>query len=192
MPSRRFRTRQQWSNTTLWALVALAIVLVSVTGTGMTGKLIFVEVALIIAAAGFFVAVPADRPRGISYGLDGDTLVLKRRSVTERIPLQAINDSSLVDRRAARDLLNDRLRLAQEKGANAKELADMREAFVHWCTVDIGLRSYTFGIGRDLIDKRPTGKQDLVMLRLADGRVIVLSPVYNQDLVESLHRTTRK
>jgi hypothetical protein len=49
--------------------------------------------------------------------------------------------------------------------------------------VDIGLGAFSFGACRG-----PDGKYDLVLLRMQDGRTLLLSPVYNQDLISALNR----
>jgi hypothetical protein len=183
MSNKRFRTRRQWSNTMLWGWASTGLILACIALSGMTGNLLITKGALVVALGGFIISIAFDRPTGVSYAIEGDELVMKNRKLAERIPLAAINDASLVDRRAARDLLFDRL-----KAVLPAERSAMRRTFTRWCTVDIGMRSVTFGIGRDLIDKRPDSKQDLVILRLRDSRVLVLSPVYNQDMVESLTR----
>jgi hypothetical protein len=54
--------------------------------------------------------------------------------------------------------------------------------------VDIGLTSYTLGVGRNVIDRLPNARHDLVLLRLRNGEELLLSPQYNQDLVDSLSR----
>ena len=191
MSHKRFRTRRQWDNTILWGLVSTGSVLLAVTLSGMTGNLVYLQVSIVIAAVGMVIAVAYDRPSGISYTIENDKLLLKAKGEIERIPLELIKDASLLDRRAARDMLNERLRTLSAGGAGKTTLHEVRTIFSKWCTVDIGLRSLTFGIGRDLIDKRPDAKHDIVLLRLADSRLIVLSPVYNQDMVESLTRTSK-
>jgi hypothetical protein len=50
------------------------------------------------------------------------------------------------------------------------------------------LTSYTLGVGRNVIDRLPNAKHDLVLLRLRNGDDLLLSPQYNQDLVDSLSR----
>ncbi len=61
-------------------------------------------------------------------------------------------------------------------------------AFVRFCTVDIGLRSMTFGIGRQFVDSMPNAKNDLLLVRLSNGEDILLSPEYNQSLIERIGR----
>lgn len=190
MASKRFRTRRQWTNTILWGIVSFFMVVVSVAISGMMGDLLAFRMALVIGLLGSCFSLAFDHPKGMTYMIDGEVLVIRQKGATERIHLSEINDSTLLDRRAARNLIMEKLRSATANGASKAEVQEAKLAFTRWCTVDIGMKTYTFGIGRDLIDKRPDAKQDLILLRLADGRMMLLSPVYNQDMVVSLNRTS--
>lgn len=170
-------------------MFALGFLLISIALSGMTGRLIFVQGALVIALAGAIVAYLSDRPRGLVYTIEEDTLTLRRGNEVERIPLAGINDASLLDRRAARDMLMGRVKEAKEKGMDRPAQRRLAASFTKWCSVDIGMRTFTFGIGRDMIDRRPDAKHDVILLRLRNGHALVLSPIYNQDMVESLHKS---
>jgi hypothetical protein len=43
-------------------------------------------------------------------------------------------------------------------------------------------------MGRAVIDRLPNARHDLVLLRLRTGEDLLLSPQYNQDLVDALSR----
>lgn len=188
MPAKRFRTRRQWSNSRLWALTGTIIVLSAGTITAMTGYAVVLQVALVISFAGAVVAWRNDRAGRVSYALDQDILLLKRNGTVEQVHVSTIRDASLVDRMAARDLIRGLMQQVQASGGSKQQVNDLKERALKFCTVDIGMRSLTFGFGRHLIDQRPDAKHDLVVLRKVDGSVLVLSPVYNQDMVESLNR----
>ncbi len=166
------------------------MIIASVAISGMMGNLFFFRTALVIWLVGSCFSIAFDHPKVITYMIDADVLVLRRKGATERIPLSEINDSTLLDRRAARSVIQEKMRSATGSGASKAELLEMRNAFTRWCTVDIGMKSYTFNIGRDLIDNRPDAKHDLILLRLSTGRMMLLSPLYNQDMVVSLNRTS--
>jgi hypothetical protein len=188
MPAKRFRTRRQWSNSRLWALTGTIIVLSAGTITAMTGQSLVLQMGLGLALAGAVLAYRNDRVGKVSYVLDQDTLMLKRNGVLEQLQVTAIRDASLVDRRAARDLIMGAMVELEASGRSKQEARALRDKALRYCTVDIGMNSLTFGFGRHLIDQRPDAKHDLVLLRKVDGTVLVLSPVYNQDMVESLNR----
>jgi hypothetical protein len=191
MASKRFRTRRLWSNSLQWGVVSLGLMLLAIGLSGISGNAVFMQASLVIALVGAGFAFTFDRPSKITYGIEQNVLVLRRKAEVKRIALAAINDCTLVDRRAARILFLEKSKLKTDSGASKAELSEMRNTFTKWCSVDIGLKSYTFGIGRNMIDNRPDARYDLVLLRLADGSMTLLSPVYNQDMIESLNRTSR-
>jgi hypothetical protein len=166
------------------------VVMVLVAGplSGLAGSLLILKVTAVICAIGAGIAWRSDRAGKVFYALDGDTLLLRRNGDEERIPVYELRDASLVDRMAARDLIRGRMKQAQEAGRGKEELRRMQQHCLRYCTVDIGMNSLTFGLGRQLIDQRPDAKHDLVLIRSVDGSLRVLSPMYNQDLVESLNR----
>jgi hypothetical protein len=192
MPAKRFKIKKQWTNSKVWAFSAMLLMLAAVALTGMTGHLWILGTALGISAAGFIVSYWNDRAGNVSYGIENGQLVLKRNGVEERIPFDIMRDASLLDRVAARDLLRQLVENAKARSADAGTLKAIRDRYVRYCTVDIGLNSITFGIGRYLVDQRPDAKNDLVLIRTADGRAFLLSPVYNQDTVESLNRSLQR
>lgn len=192
MPAKRFKIKKQWTNSKVWAFTSMLLVLGSVALTGMTGHLWILWSALSIAALGFIVSLWNDRAGNVSYGIENRHLVLKRNSAEERIAFDNMRDASLLDRVAARDLLRQVIANAKANGADAERLKEIRKRYVRFCTVDIGLNSVTFGIGRQLVDQRPDAKNDLVLIRTSDGQALLLSPVYNQDTVESLNRAIQR
>ncbi len=169
-------------------MASFMLLLVAVALSGMMGLMIFVQVAAGVAVIGFITSWSFDRKESITYVVEDGQLYFKAKRSMDHIAIDHIQDASLVDRRAARDLLVQRLRSLEESGTPKVERARMRKSFTRWCTVDVGMSTFTFGIGRDMIDRRPDGKQDLVVIRLRDGSMLVLSPVYNQDMVETLNR----
>lgn len=189
MPAKRFRTRRQWTNSRLWAITGLLTVLLAGPLTGLTGSFWLLKVAALVYGIGAVVAWRSDRAGKVFYAFDGEALFLYRNGSEERIPVCDVRDASLVDRMAARDLVRGLMKQAKDAGRAKEELRRMREHWLRYCTVDIGMSSLTFGLGRQLIDQRLDAKHDLVLIRSVDGSLRVLSPVYNQDLVESLNRT---
>ncbi len=192
MPTKRFKIKKQWTNSKVWAFTAVLLVLISAALTGMTGHLWIMWTALSISALGFIVSYKNDRAGKVSYGIENGQLVLKNTGVEERISFDRIRDASLLDRVAARDLLRQRVEGAKARGANPEALKEIRKRYVRFCTVDIGLNSITFGIGRQLVDQRPDAKNDLVLIRTTSGEAFLISPFYNQDTVESLNRAIQR
>jgi hypothetical protein len=117
--------------------------------------------------------------------MDSDRMGLVHNGQQRNVALVDIADASLIDRTAAREFLRSWMVKA---GSQGKHGAEVRKAFMMYCTVDIGISSYTMGIGRSLIDRLPGAKSDLVLLRLKDGTPLLLSPLHSQELVESISR----
>lgn len=186
MSGKRFRARIRYANTRLWSITAIILILGGFALHAVTRNRTFPEVALAIGVAGVAFGLWQDRRERSYYGLEGGELLLKRGRGMERLPLDVVQDVSLVDRRAARDLLLDRKRILEELGRVPAEREEFLRQSLRWCSVDIGLG--VFGFGNDVLDRRPDGKYDLVLLRLRDGRIMLLSPVHNQDLISALNK----
>ena len=186
MSGKRFRARQRYAHTRIWVVTAVILTLSGLALHTVTGHGVFPLVALVTGLAGGAMGMWRDRRDRVHYGVEGGQLLLKRGRVTERIALDAVQDASLVDRRAARDLLMERKRLMEELGRIPAEREEFQRQSTRWCSVDIGLGAFSFGY--EVLDRRPDGKYDLVLLRLQDGRTLLLSPVYNQDLISALNR----
>lgn len=190
MGDKRFRTRKQWHNTVVMLLsVPFAVVIGLLIGTIAS---VFWPLYLLIAITlcGLVVALFRDRSNRSSYTVSGDRLILSNGSITREVLAADVIDASLIERTGARDYVLQKLSAAPVlTGAERREHL---ERFTRFCTVDIGLRSFTFGLGRSLIDRMPNAKHDLVLLRLRDGTDHVLSPQYNQDLVASIGRILRR
>ncbi len=186
MPSKRFRAHRRYVNTRVWSVTALILLVGSFALYSITSQVEFPQVALGIALAGGALSVWKDRKERIHYSVEGGQLILQRRQVVERIDMGQIQDASLVDRSAARNLLLERMRWMEEQGMIPAERDEFQRRFTRWCTVGIG--SGAFAIGTGLVDHRLHGKDDLVLLRLRNGGSIVLSPVHNQDLITALNK----
>ena len=179
-------------NTIIWAMVSAVLVLVTVMIVGMTGKM---EMAFVGGAAvivGSVVSWMRDKSDEIAYSIENEVLILKRAGQEERIAIADVQDASLLDRVAARDYIQQGMRIAKEGGVDQPTIDAMRFDFTRYCSIDIGLRSYSFGIGRDMTDRMRIAKHDLVIVRLRGGRTLLLTPVYTQDLVDSIGRIIQR
>jgi len=181
---KRFRTKRLWHNTKAWSYVGSALVLAGIVVSFSTGKVLFIVIPIIVLFAGYVMAYLRDRGNECQYIVDERGLWLRTTGTDLRAGFDEIIDASLVDRSASRDYIRQFVLDDEEKQVTRER----EQTFVRFCSVDIGLRSFTFGLGRRLIDRMPNSKDDLVLLRLSGGRHLVLSPQYNQDLVETLTR----
>jgi len=181
----RFRTRRQWHNTLMVVWMAPFALLSGTIISVSTGRFVALAIVAMVVLFGLVVALLRDMDRRCVYRLDKGTLTLSNAGERLDIPLDRIADASLIDRTAARAYIRQR---HYDKTANWLEWRRKAREFVRFCTVDIGLTTLTFGLGRSVIDRLPNARHDLVLLRLRTGEDLLLSPQYNQDLVDALGR----
>jgi len=127
----------------------------------------------------------------IEYTVEQGRLTLWNRKDRMVLSREEIRDASLVDRTAARTYIRQKVDDLVANGASEADVRARMGSFTRFCTVDIGLRSYTLGIGRRLVDTMPNAKHDLVLLRLRDGSDVLLSPLYNQGLMDAISTLLR-
>ncbi len=184
MGSRRYRTLRVWHNTLLmvWALPIL--LLPGVIAAAYAGRFGLLTGLGVVGVVGLLIANIRDRRKTCSYSIEGDRLTLIRNGVARTIDMPDVSDASLIDRSAAREYLREWSTGAVTDLPSPEWVA----GYANYCTVDIGLTSFTLGLGRALIDRVPNGRTDLVLLRLRTGEAFLLSPIHSQDLVENISR----
>lgn len=184
MPAKRFRTRQHWYRTRAWMLASASIALVCLLllGTGVS-YLLFI-VVLGVSFTGTLVAMSIDRANTILYLLDRERMTLVRADRREELGLDQLIDANLLDSTIARDYVLQRFREVREKGAATADLQRMKKVFLRYCAVDIGLSTLS-ALMRPL-HRLPNGRKDLVLLRIRDGREMLLSPIHHQDMVDAI------
>lgn len=181
---KRFKSRRHWHNSALMFRATLFLLLIGIIHFAGTGRYMVLAVSLGTAALGTLVAFLRDASDRGTYQLIGDRLVLEGRKERAEYTLDEVLDVSLIDRAAAREFILTALR---KKGVSGKlALRKEARAYLKFTSVDVGLTSFTLGIGRSMIDKMPDARHDLVLLRLRNGDTYFLSPEYPQDLVSSL------
>jgi len=186
MARKEFHTRRQWHNITIWAVSALILLLLGLVIAARSGQWSLLFVLGGVVLVGFVINYFQDRAGDATYAIEGQALRLHLRRKELTVDRSEIRDASLLDRAAARNYIREKLAKAVEDGLTKAEARSREKDFIRFCTVDIGLRSYTFGIGRQLADTMPNAKNDLVLLRLRSGDDILLSPEYNQAFIESI------
>lgn len=189
MGTKRYRTKRVWHNTLVMVWAMPFGLLPGIIVASSTSRFTLLYTMMVLCGTGLVVAFARDRVQNCYYKMVGEQLELTRNRKTRSIPVESITDASLIDRSGARDYI-------REHGIKSKagDLVTVKgaEPFLRYCTVDIGLVSYTFGFGRSLIDRLPQSKSDLVLLRTSTGEALLLSPVNIQDLVDSLSRLKLK
>jgi hypothetical protein len=185
MGEARFGTRRQWHNTAMVGWVAPFALLLAGIAFMMTGAFLPLGGVLLVVLVALMVAFLRDRTPHCSYVLDAQCITLSNGRETLRVPYGDIADASLIDRIGAREYIRQ---YRMQQGAGRKLMRSAVSRCTRFCTVDIGLSTVTLGLGRTVIDRMPNARHDLVLLRLRNGEALLLSPLYNQALVESLGR----
>lgn len=186
MAERRFHSRRQWHNTRLIIYAAPFLVLGGLLAGVSMGRFHVLATILGLLAVAIISAWARDASKKATYSIIGTDILLTKGSSSLRLPGSSIIDASLIDRQAARDYFQTRIL------PSAASRTEARRVFLRFCTIDIGLKTYTFGLGRGLIDRMPDARQDLVLLRLRDQSDVLLSPEYNHDLVENFLRVQQR
>lgn len=191
MRGKRFKTRNEWHNIKLWSLASGFIVICVGILALQERSTVLWAVAVVVPLSGLVIAWYRDRGHSALYSFDGEQMVLRGDRGERHIPMSQVTDVSLLDRAAAREYLKQTINSGQGT-LPANQRRKIQREFMRFCTVDIGMTSFSLGIGRRMIDELPDAKRDLVLLRLRSGEALLLSPLYNHDLVESLGRVLQE
>lgn len=182
MAIKRFHSARYWHNTALMLWGVPFLVLPGIIAAASSGNFTLLAVMFVVSLAAVLIAIARDSRKSFTYELQESQLVIIGGSVRQELDMAEIIDCSLLDRSAAREYLRE-----HRQGRTASPDAYAKD-FQRFCTMDIGVRSFTLGLGRILIDRMPNAKSDLVLLRLRNERAMLLSPTHTQDFVESLNR----
>lgn len=177
MGSRRFRTQRHWHNTLIMVWAIPFLILPGIIVGASSGRFLLFQVMLGIALLGVLLAARRDSRKRAAYMVDDEKLMLSTPDASREVPVSDILDASLLDRVGARAYLKEFTSDVQ-----------LQEEFMRYCTVDIGFSTFTLGAARRLIDRLPSAKSDLLLLRLRGGGVLLLSPLHAQDMVDTLGR----
>lgn len=183
MGSKRFRTQRLWHNTLIMVWTVPFLVLPGIIVGASSGDFRLFLGTIIVAASGLALAALRDSRKKAAYAIEDDRLVLSSAGEEREVMIGDVLDASLLDRVGARAYLKEMTDLA-----GGRPEAELREEFMRFCTVDIGFSTLTLGAARRLIDRLPSAKSDLLLLRLRNGQVLLLSPLYAQDMVDTLGR----
>ncbi len=185
MGNKRFRTQRVWHNTLLVVWSVPFVLLPGVIAGASNGRFTLLQTLAGLLVLGLAIAMLRDRRKSCLYVMEDELLALDCNGVRQVVPIAEVADASLIDRSAAREYMLGNSNYA--KGSKPERRAAL-DRFTKYCTVDIGLVSYTLGLGRSLIDRLPSAKRDLVLIRMRNGEPFVLSPLHSQEFVESIGR----
>lgn len=142
----------------------------------------FIVLATALATLGITAAIMVGRTEKIEYELMDRKLLLRRGGSKEELDLDEVLDANLIDFVSARDYLEEHLQ-APDDGLPADK-AEAQRLMTRFCGVPLaGLAALGTGIYRTNIRNF---RQTLVLLRIRDGRAVILSPRYSETMVSAI------
>lgn len=185
-----YKTRRQWHNVRVVALTS-PFLLSAAAGVGLAfGQIRLIMASIVLVLLSLVVAIIRDRQRPAHYRITDLALELSRGRYHDSISAGDLLDASLMERVACREYVSRKMQKRhRERGTNPQASA---AEFMRYCTIDVGLRSYTLGLGRLFIDRMESSRHDLILLRTKSGAEFLLSPERNQDMMEQISRLKRR
>ncbi|MBP6311301.1 MAG: hypothetical protein KA408_03465 [Flavobacteriales bacterium] len=191
MKVRKFRTRRMWSNTLLMLWLFPFAVLIGAIAVALTDSLVVLVVLAIVSGIGITIAMLRDIGNRSTYIVGAEKLILHDGRKKLAVPMADLVDASMIDRMAAREYIRSRSTGSGDKAPQMKA-RELIKDLTRFCSVDLGLTTFTFGMGRSMIDQMPQSKNDLVLLRLRSGKDYFLSPIDNVELATTINRLIRQ
>lgn len=187
MKVRKFRTRRMWSNTLLMLWLIPFAVLIGAIAVALTDSLLALVGIAAVAFIGVSIALFRDIGNRSTYIVGTEKLILHDGRNKLTVPMSELVDASMIDRMAAREYIRSKSS-GEGKSASRMKASDLIKDLTRFCSVDLGLTTFTFGMGRSMIDKMPQSKNNLVLLRLRSGKDYFLSPIDNVELATTINR----
>ena len=176
-----------WSNTLLMLWLIPFGVLMGAIAVALTDKLLVLVGIAAFSLIGVLVALYRDIGNRSTYLVGEDKLILHDGRNQLAVTMSEMVDASMIDRMAAREYIRSKSAALIEKSPKMRS-SDLIRDLTRFCSVDLGLTTFTFGMGRSMIDKMPQSKNDLVLLRLRSGQDYFLSPIDNVELATTINR----
>lgn len=183
MSVKRFHSRRSYKRMFLWGGICLFLALIGLLAMDMTGSKVLMMIAGVVGLRLIWIAFQGKKNL-IEYVLGADALLLRRGAEEERLPLDKVIDANLIDLVTARDYV-------QQHGSGEGELEQGRvddplRSSTRYCGVPIGKGRW--GALLDGLSTLSTHsfKQSLVLLRIRDGGVLLLSPRYSERMVAAI------
>ena len=152
--------------------------------TDITGHMILLFVGGGMLVLGSIVIASQGKKDIIAYELGGDSLLLRRGNKEERLPLASVMDANLIDLMTARDYVQQQGGGDQMPGTDRD--GDQRRTATQYCGVHIptgrlgSIMSGLYNLGTHSF------RRSLVLLRIRDGGVMLLSPKYSERMVMAI------
>lgn len=150
----------------------------------MTGSKVLMVLAGAAVVLGLVWIAVQGRKDIIEYALGPDALLLRRGAEEERLLLVNVIDANLIDLITARDYVQQQ-RNADGEMESGRE-GDPRRIATRYCGVPIGTgRMGAIVAGLSNLSAH-SFRRTLVLLRIRDGGVLLLSPKYSERMVNAI------
>lgn len=181
MSVKRFHSRRSYRRMILWGSLCLFVVILCLLAMDITGYMILLFVGCGMLVFGAIAIASQARKDVIAYELGGDALLLRRGDQQERLPLEKVMDANLIDLMTARDYVQQQDGLDRATGIDRD--GDQRHTTTRYCGVPIP----TGRLGAILTGLNTNSfRRSLVLLRIHDGGVLLLSPRYSERMVTAI------
>ncbi len=155
----------------------------------MTGSTVLLFLVGAMVVLGLIVFTMQANKDIIEYELGGDTLLLRRGAEEERLPLENVIDANLIDPVSAKDYVQQHGSTDVESGHG--RTGDLHRTSTRYCGVPIATgRLVTIVAGLSSLSTH-SFRQSLVLLRIRDGGVLLLSPKYGERMVRAIGKAKR-
>ncbi len=184
MSVKRFNSRRSYRWVFLWGGLCIGLTIMGLLAMDITGSNILIIIAVVVVVLRLVWSAVQSKKNIIEYVLGTDALLLRRGAEEERLPLINVIDANLIDLTTARDYVQEH-RNSDNDSEDGQAGGPNRSA-TRFCSVPIVL-------GRlDPLLAGLTGlsthgfRQSLVLLRIRDGGVLLLSPKYSERMVNAI------
>lgn len=165
------------------------LVMLGLLAMNMTGSTVLLFLVAVMVASGVIVFARQGKKDVIEYELGVDTLLLRRGVQEERLPLEHVIDANLIDLVSAKDYVQQHGSTDVEAGQGRR--GGPHRTSTHYCGVPIATgRLSAVVAGLSSLSTYNFGKS-LVLLRIRDGGVRLLSPKYSERMVMAIGKAKR-
>ena len=182
MGDRSFHIRRSYRPKFLFAAIGVALVLMGFLLRGSTGESLLIALGMGAIGAAFALQY---RP-GVEYVLGAQGLLLRRGAMREELPLEQLLDANVVDMDTARNYARQHAHAAEE---GRWSRSGSHDPLTRYCSIPLK-ELPVLGSARLGVD--PQGaRRSMVLLRIRDGRSLLLSPRHSESMASAISKALR-
>jgi len=184
MRSKRFRFKKRSLKTRLYGIISLILLVASLVlyfASGLVWPLQLMAVGSLVA---LLLGNRQDKLKNGYFYVDNNELVIKNSSSRRTIQMEHVNDASIVDPGAAMRFIEGKISESDNTLSSKKRL----HLYKQFCTIEFGLGARWMNMFGMLDQNMNSKRNDLILIRLADGTDVLLSPVHAHDAVAYINK----